>query len=275
MNRGMMTTATVGDCCLDVYPDAELEFVGGNALNVAIHWAGLGHKTSYVGAVGLDAAARRIRDALRNAGVDDRWLEEHDGETGVTVNGLGEHNERVILQEDLGVSAGFVPSESAIASLSAVDWVHAATLDDVRPLAAALRARGVRTSYDFSTRHEMDRLDELAIAFFSCGSSTSDAVEIARTALAGGAELAVVTCGSAGSVAVDATGEYEARADVNGAVCDSCGAGDAYIAAFVDTRLAGGSIPAAMRSATALATTTCGHLGPWPQSGRRIGSAHS
>jgi 5-dehydro-2-deoxygluconokinase len=75
---------TVGRISVDVYPlqtgvgleDVETfgKFLGGSATNVAVAAARYGHSAAVVTATGGDAFGRYLHRALREFGVDDRWV---------------------------------------------------------------------------------------------------------------------------------------------------------------------------------------------------------
>ncbi|WP_298802437.1 PfkB family carbohydrate kinase [uncultured Pseudokineococcus sp.] len=92
------------------------EHVGGKGLNQAVAAARCGAATTFVGAVGDDAAGRRLRDALTAAGVAVRLraLERPTGTAFVTVAGSGEN----VIVVDPGANAGLV--DLAPAELAAV-----------------------------------------------------------------------------------------------------------------------------------------------------------
>ena len=106
--------------------------------------------------------------------------------------------------------------------------------------------------------------DHLDVAFCSAGAAARDPAELAREAVAGGARLAVVTCGADGSIAHDGRGWWRAAA-CPVRVEDTTGAGDSYIAAFLHARLTGADVPQAMQAGAASAALTCAHRGAWPQ----------
>ncbi len=74
----------VGRCGVDVYPlqigvgleDVETfgKYLGGSAANVAVAGARLGHSVALVSGVGDDPFGRFVRRALRDLGVDDRYV---------------------------------------------------------------------------------------------------------------------------------------------------------------------------------------------------------
>jgi fructoselysine 6-kinase len=256
---------SVGDCCIDVYAGEGVSAVGGNALNVAVAWAGMGLESRYLGAVGDDEYGARVVATAAAAGVDVSGVRTIAGTTGVTIIELLADGDRVLAHEDVGVSAGYRPLAAELDALPVVDWVHCATLGDgFRDVVANIARRCGRVSYDFSTRHACDGLDGIEVAFYSLDGSPADAEALAARAIAGGAALAVVTQGAAGSVAVDAGGSVRQPA-LSVAARDTCGAGDSYAAALVAARLQGLGLVECVERAAAAAAETCQILGAWRQ----------
>jgi fructoselysine 6-kinase len=147
--------------------------------------------------------------------------------------------------------------------LAGFSAVHIGLLPQPAPLREWLHARGVLVSQDCAITAGYEQLD---IAFCSAAAQAAAAVpeELARQAVHGGARLCVVTCGADGSVAHD--GRHWWRTPALGVrAVDTTGAGDSYIAGFLQARLAGADVPQAMSAGTASAALTCTHRGAWRQ----------
>ncbi|MEK7513666.1 MAG: fructoselysine kinase, partial [Patescibacteria group bacterium] len=50
----MIKLASIGDCCVDIYPQLNQSFLGGSAFNVALTAQKLKTKASLISAVGTD-----------------------------------------------------------------------------------------------------------------------------------------------------------------------------------------------------------------------------
>jgi fructoselysine 6-kinase len=266
--RSDAVLATVGDCCIDEYVDLGVRAVGGNAVNVAAAWAQAGHLVSYLGATGPDDDGGLVRTRLVEAGVDVSGVVTLPGNTGVTRISLvdGERH----LDEDLGVAVDYRPTAEDLGALAGTRFAHCATLTDFRAVVRDLTALGVRVSYDFSTRHELEDLAGLEVAFFSWEAEPDDAArDVLRRARAAGVQVAVVTCGRHGSLALAGGADAEPEFVPARAIepIDSCGAGDSYIAAFLSAHLDGRPLRVCMSDATRAATETCLRVGAWPQPG--------
>jgi fructoselysine 6-kinase len=248
--------ACVGDNCIDRYVgDTFSDLPGGNALNVAVR---LG--ADYYGSVGDDDEGRMIVEQARAAGAGVEGVEVLRGRTGVTLVEL-ERGERRFVHEEYGASAGFRISEPVSARLCAYRWVHVARQPDAVALTPSLRAAGVPLSCDFCDVWDRELAaaltPHLQVAFFSGDG------EAAAEAVARGAAVGVATLGDAGSVAYTAAGRHEQPA-LPADIVDTLGAGDALIAAFIASTLAGADTPEALRAGAEAAADACGHVGAWP-----------
>lgn len=258
--------ATVGDNCIDRYlPPIGVSTVGGNAVNVAVHLAARGHRVAYAGAVGDDADGRRIVAALRSNRVDTGLVRVAAGVTATSDIHTGPDGERVIGPEDFGVCRGYRPDDATLADLLRRRHVHIGWLDDGGALRRRLVEAGVAVSQDLAVNADARDLGAhgLAVAFASAPSVAEAEARVSQV-LAAGARLAVITCGREGSLASDRSAT--ARMGVASArVVDTLGAGDTFIAAFLDARLRGASLQAALDAGRDAAALTCAHLGGFPQ----------
>lgn len=262
----MTALATVGDNTIDEYVGEDSgTFVGGNALNVAVQLRGLGHDVSYAGAVGTDAAGERVRSALDGLGVDLGGLVVLDGATSVSRIRVRPDGERVIELEDFAVCAEYRPTEGELDRLASHAFVHVGWTPYAGEIRSALASRGARISQDCAISAGYEHLD---VAFCSAGDDLDGARAMAEEALDGGARLAVVTCGPAGSLAFDGRTWWRQEADPVGVV-DTTGAGDSFIAGFLGAYAegegGGSDVAVALRAGAATAARTCGHRGGWPQ----------
>src|SRR5258708_40335901 len=76
---------TIGDCCIDIYPDHKKVFLGGTAFNVAYHAKRVGFDASIISLVGHDSSGdlflqkARERSEERRVGKEcrSRWSPYH------------------------------------------------------------------------------------------------------------------------------------------------------------------------------------------------------
>ncbi|KQX08224.1 MULTISPECIES: PfkB family carbohydrate kinase [unclassified Leifsonia] len=257
--------AAVGDNTIDRYVGAEtISYVGGNALNVAAQLAASGVDVGYFGAIGEDAHARTIARGLHRAGVDPAGLITLPGATAVTTIRVTDAGERIFESEDFGVTAEYEPSAAAVATMAASRWVHLGMLPRASELRRRLRTIAARDGNSPIISQDCavaDGFTDLDVAFGSVGEQ-GDAEAWCHDALAGGARLVVVTRGAQGALASDGERLWEQKA-LPAAVVDTTGAGDAFIAGFIASRVAGRDVTAALAAGAELAAITCSHRGGW------------
>ena len=260
--------AAVGDNCIDKFlPPVGQAQIGGNADNVAVQLARLGHDVFYFGAVGPDVDGDRTRNALAENGVSTAHVQERAGKTAHTDIEILPSGERVFLFEDFGVCAGYRPSSSDLAALKSMDHVHIGWLDDGGTLRRALVEAGVSVSQDISVNADPANLgtEGLSIAFGSASEDEAAVEAMIDRFLSSGVRIAVVTRGAQGSVA--ATSGERAETGIKAVeVVDTTGAGDSFIAGFLSTHLQGGSLLAAVEAGRDQAALACSHVGGFPQS---------
>jgi fructoselysine 6-kinase len=259
--------ATVGDNCIDRYlPPIGVSTVGGNALNVAVHLRRLGQSVAYFGRVGSDEDGKRIVARLAENGVTTQHVRAGAAPTAYTDISTDPSGDRIMLFEEFGACRGYRPDAGEVAALRSMRHVHIGWLDDAGALKQALAAAGIRVSQDLSVNAEADNItaQSLAIAFASAAATKEGARDLLAKMLREGARIAVVTCGSAGSIASD--GKTHAEADVVATdVLDTLGAGDTFIAGFIAGQLEGQDLQACLESGARAAAVTCTHYGAFPQ----------
>lgn len=258
--------AVVGDNCIDRFlPPVGDSLVGGNAVNVAVQLARLGCRVEYFGAVGDDAAGEAVARALRDNGVGTGWLRRAAGEaTARTDIETLPGGDRRFVFESFGACLGYRPGPAEIARLRHMSHVHVGWLRGAVQLRQALAGSGVVLSQDLSVNNRAEDLvpTGLAIAFTSSTPESADA-ESDRL-LSEGAKLAVVTLGASGSL-VNEAGKIRRAPAVPVPVTDTTGAGDAFIAGFLDAHAKHLTLQECLQQGTRLGGLACGHRGGFPQ----------
>lgn len=258
-----LSLAAVGDNTVDIYYGADEEsFIGGNALNTAVQWSLMGARVGYYGAVGSDDLGFRVRDALVKNKVNTDGLTELPGKTSTTLIRVEPSGDRIIAQDNFEVSATYMPSADDLDEIATRAFVHIGMSSFASRIRNELASRGVQISQDCAVSEGFEHLD---VAFCSAGEESAEAHAMAREAIDGGAQLAIVTRGADGSIAFDGRDWFSVPAVEIPAVVDTTGAGDSYIAGFVAARAQGESVLDCMRAGAAVAAKTCQHRGGFPQ----------
>ena len=258
--------AVVGDNCIDRFlPPVGDSLVGGNAVNVAVQLARLGCSVDYFGAVGDDPAGEAIAHALRANGVGTGWLKRIAGETTARtdIETLPGGDRRFVF-ESFGACLAYRPGPAEIARLRHMSHVHVGWLCEAVVLRQALAGSGVVLSQDLSVNNRAEDLDPsgLDIAFTSSTPESGDAES--HRLLQAGAKLAVVTLGAAGSL-VNELGKIRTAPAAAVPVTDTTGAGDAFIAGFLEAHAKHLTLQDCLHEGNRLGGRACGHRGGFPQ----------
>jgi len=245
--------------------------IGGSAAIVAAGAARLGLRVGLCGIVGDDLFGRFLRDELAARGVDIRGLvTDPERPTGVTIV-LARPEDRAILTH-AGTIADLTVERIDPALLSDARHVHVGSFFLQAGLAAGLpamfrnaRARGGTTSidpnwdpaegWDGGLRAVLPHTDVfLPNATEATRIAGEDTVDDAARALARDAHLVVVKAGRDGSIAAEGDRIRRVAAPAIEPV-DTTGAGDAFDAGFLASRLAGDPLERSLAIANA-----CGAL---------------
>jgi fructoselysine 6-kinase len=259
----------VGDNCLDLYlPPVDRVLVGGSTLNVAVGLARRGLRTAYVGPVADDRAGEAVLSSLAAQGLDASHVRVAEGQaTAVTEIALEEAGERRFLRESYAIHEAYAPSDDEWEFIARARFIHASRLPHQLARLVSLGRDGARVSYDFSVDPLPTKLDGLELVFVPHDrlQPGADPAESARDLVGRGCACAVVTLGAEGSLAATATERAAVSAVPLDSIVDTCGAGDAFIAAFIAALLAGRPLEARLGEGAQAGAEACSILGAFPQ----------
>ncbi|MFN7089000.1 MAG: PfkB family carbohydrate kinase [Allorhizobium sp.] len=263
-----LSFATVGDNCIDRFRPSGMSLLGGNAVNVAVQLALLGHVSHYFGAVGNDDDGRRTIRELAEKGVKVENVQRLPVHTAYTLIDVLPSGERLFAHEDFGACAGYRPRPEDLIKLKQMDHVHIGWMDDGGALREELLSAGVSVSQDISvnTDERTRGVSGLSIAFASAGEDDAASAVMLQQIVSDGARLAVVTRGAKGASVSDGERSITAGAAPI-KVIDTTGAGDSFIAGFLSAHRQGEDWDNCLDRGRRLAAVTCGHLGGFPQTG--------
>ncbi|MFI6941898.1 5-dehydro-2-deoxygluconokinase [Streptomyces sp. NPDC050418] len=285
----------MGRIGVDLYPlqsgvplaDVETfgKFLGGSPSNVAVAAARLGRRTAVITRTGADAFGTYLRQALREFGVDDRWVTPVAGlPTPVTFCEIFPPDDfplyfyRQPKAPDLVIHPDELDLEAVRAAR--VFWMTGTGLSEQPSRDATLtalteRARAGLTVFDLDWRPmfwteeprpyyeqalrratvAVGNLDECEIA-----TGVREPLAAARELLSYGVELAVVKQGPKGVLAVNSKGERAEVPPVPVEVVNGLGAGDGFGGALCHGLLAGWDLERIMRYANAAGAIVASRL---------------
>ena len=235
---------------------------GGKGANQAVAIARLGGDVALLGRVGADARGDALRAALREAGVDDRYVHPTpdvatgsaivvitpDGENAIVISPGA--NASVVRADVDEIFAAFGEIRCVLAQLELPLDVVAYALERARRSGrrAILNAAPARAlASDVLALADPLVVNELeAAALLGAAFDVGDAQRAARAMLARGARSAVITLGAAGAVAAEPDGRsYRVTAPPVRAI-DTTGAGDAFTGALALEFARGATLEAAV-----------------------------
>ncbi len=254
--------ATIGDNCIDRYLPLNQAAVGGNALNVAVQLALQGENCQYFGAVGRDEDGHWTRNVLVENGVTVDHLRELDAPTAYTLLDVDDNGERIITFEEFGATAEYRPTEAEISVLESMDHIHIGWLQGTDAFRSALAVSGATVSQDVAVNRDLASVD---IGFDSVGPSDARARDALQKLQAAGCRVAVVTCGTMGSIAWNGGDIVTTGIDPLATVIDTTGAGDTFIAGFISAWKRQHPLAECLAAGRGAAAKTCGHMGGFPQ----------
>jgi 2-dehydro-3-deoxygluconokinase len=264
--------------------DTASEFVathGGAETNALVALAAAGFRTAWVSRLGKDEAGQRIRRELTEAGVDLRWViidpERPTGlmlrdtvgsvrywRSGSAASELTPHDldgvpiadARAVLVSGITAMLGPGPQAAAISFLDGARGLRAVD-PNLRPgLWGSWRGRELIVPL-------MERCDvvlggEGELATLMGGEGASESAR--RCAELGPSEV-VVKRGGRGAAMLDPDGAWHEIRPQTAEEIDPVGAGDAFNAAYLGTRLSGGSCVEALRTAAGAGAVAAGSFG--------------
>ena len=242
--------------------------LGGTSAGKALHLAHLGRSTRLHTVVGTDDTADSIVGALTEAGVP-LAAERVQGPSERHLNLMGPAGERVSLYLDLPAPTDEAPPQRWVDDLGSA---YAAVLDlseRSRALTDLTAASGVpiwTDLHDYDGRSEFHQpFLEVASYVFMNADKMPSPLPFLHSAISGGVRVAVCTLGAEGAVAVDQDqAEHRVAAAPVAEIVDTNGAGDAFMAGFLDATLTGADVAEALEAGAAQAAVALGtrHLSP-------------
>jgi fructokinase len=277
----------LGELLWDCFPD--LRRPGGAPANVAFHAGQLGCRGVVCSRVGRDAAGDELVEFLAAQGIATQWVQRDDAHpTGTVSVGMGRDRQHHFTIHE-NVAWDYLELNDGLKELmAAAAAVCFGTLAQRSPttrrtILKALTAvgRDCLIVYDVNLRQEFYRrgwieeslvaaqivklnLEEVAVLAELLGTGPPDPVPFARAIQEQfGVETVCVTRGKLGSLVIEKNGVHDVPA-VTVKVADTVGAGDAFTAALIYTRLCGWPTARGAAFATRVGALVAQHPGAMP-----------
>lgn len=237
-----MKLIALGDNVVDRYENTGACFPGGNAVNVAVHAARQGARAEYLGALAGDEAAGIIARALRDSGVQTDFCPVVPGTTTKLCLYNVIRGERSFLRVVTGDSwVGPLQMTAAQRQhLATADIVVSSCNAKMPEQMAAVGALPPIFAFDFGEK-EKYRTDAyydqvchgMDLAMFSCGGlSEQEFARLCEPLARRGVVHVLATMGARGQM-LWAQGQILQKSTQTVEACDTMGAGDCFLAAFL------------------------------------------
>ncbi len=258
---------------------------GGKGANQAVAAAKLGAQVSMIGRIGSDDFGRALRDNLEAAGVDSSCIiVDEQTPTGVALIQVDDSGQNTIVvasganarlsPEDIQRSRAAiteaqavvtqleVPLETVARALSLAREAHVPTI--LNPAPACPLDRQILALADMLIPNEIEARKMTGIPILGWDS----AEQAARTLIAEGARVVIVTLGSKGALAVDSGARRILPFPVR--AVDSTAAGDAFVGALAVASAEGRALDTALLEASAAGALATTRLGAQPSLPTRV-----
>lgn len=266
----------------------------GGPMNSAVALGQLGAEAHFLGRISTDAFGGQLREHVRGAGVALDLAVESDQATSIAVVDLDEHGVATYTFHFAGTANfGWQPSE--LPALAESDWLHIASLSCVvgpgdEVLLEWVRGLRCGVSYDINVRPTVIedpaqywakvqpwlrvlgerggivKASDADIEFLARAGLAGDPLEItARWVAEHGLRLGLVTLGAGGGAAVTPGSAITRVPGFPTEVVDTVGAGDTFMAGFLDGLVERGlGVEDSLRRGAAAASIVCSRQGAQP-----------
>ena len=256
--------------CVDIFPELNQFYIGGNSLNFATQAIKSGAETAVLGAVGFDQFGDSILNYYREGKIEHTHLYQIRGDTASNRIFIDEHGDRYFKPDSWhdGLFGTFRLSEDDWEYANSFDVIHIPTTDP-NFMDACERMGNTRLIADFLDTTDPDfierRLPFVQIGFIS---TPKKKVGFFQQLAEKYQTLMVLTHGSEGSTAIWNKKLFFHPVKCVDKVIDTTGCGDAYQAAFTVEWLESHDIEKAMLKGTDAASRILNHVGgvSWPSS---------
>ena len=174
--------------------------------------------------------------------------------------------DRIYLDYVEGVMEHVVFTKEDIDFAASCDLVHSAFWGNAHMHLKEIHDKGAKICFDYATEYQ-DPMVEQTIAyvdypFFSFEERTEETDRFLKDMVEKGARIAVGTFGDKGSVAYDGKTYYECGIQ-EAELVNTIGAGDSYMAGFMNGILKGWDIPKCQEQGAKVAAGVVSVFGPW------------
>lgn len=259
-----MKVIAVGENIADYYYEINEQYIGGNCINFLLNLKRTSNfKLSYVGPIANDKEGNEIKTLLQKECIDIHNASYIEGKTAKSYIKIVD-GERCFTNFQAGVLDDFILNDDQKVFIKKHDHIHSSIMGGTLPFLKDLKGQGT-LSFDFSKLNNINILKTAAslvdYIFLSREKLGDQEKNLMKELYLAGSKQIVLLLGEKGSAVYDGHKLYEKDTMVQGEIIDSLGAGDAYIAGYIEKILNGYNIEVAMEQGSVLAAKACGYSG--------------
>lgn len=260
-----MKVAAIGDNCIDMYENLNKFYATGNAVDFAVNMKKLGIDTAVISTTGNDRYGEIMIEALESYGIDLSHFRVNEGATAISyMNLVGK--ERTYLDYIEGVMENVQFTQEDIDFAASCNLVHSAFWGNAHMHLKEIHDKGTKICFDYATEYQDPMVDAtipfVDYAFFSFDKRTSEVDAFLKDKVNKGVMIAVATFGEEGSVAYDGV-TYHTFGIFPAVLVNTIGAGDSFIAGFMNGILKGWEIRRCQEQGAKVAAGVVSTFGPW------------
>lgn len=263
----MFKFTSIGDCCVDVYPQFNQSFLGGSAFNVCLTAQKLKTKASLISAIGTDEWGKKYLTILSHSD----FVSSLPGKTSHVEISLDKHNSPSFSKWHLGALKKFSLTsvhEKFLSTQTSVYCVAIKPLKKILSQFCQMNLPGVfksadfdgTTPYSFTVEDITPYLSGLNLISKSIETSDSTSLTFLKTLALKHQKMVLVTLGSHGSRVFTPQKTFF-QPTLKTKTTDTTGAGDTYLATFIIKYLQTKDVQKSMFYATIAAAKTITRLG--------------
>ncbi|MDZ7587609.1 MAG: carbohydrate kinase family protein [Patescibacteria group bacterium] len=258
---------SIGDCCVDLYPQFNQAFLGGSAFNVALTAQRLNIKTSLISAVGTDKFGKKYLSAPINT----QFLASFPAKTSQVKINLDQHHSPVFSRWQLGALKKLELTSIHQKFLTTQNIAYCTAIKPLEKILSQFCQMDLpevfksadfdgNTPYSFSVQDIPQYLSGLNLVVKSIDASDTKSLTFLKNLSVKYNKICLVTLGSRGSQVFTKEKTYFQPA-IKTKPTDTTGAGDAYLATFIIKYLQTKDIQQSMFLATQAAAQKITRLG--------------
>lgn len=263
-----MKLITIGDNVVDCYLDLEKYFPGGNCVNVAVNSKRYGaEKCSYIGVFATDEKANNLKKVLEKEDINYSRSRTVVGITGQPRVALDETGDRIFVGGPKDTVQHIIKlklTEEDYEYIRDFDLCHVSCYSSMESELQQL-SKHINISFDFSDKYTVNYMEQICpyihYGFFSGSDLTDEQIEDLINFLSPySLEVIGITRGNKEAIFI-VNGKTYYQLPKETKVVDTMGAGDSFIAGFLQEYVTNNNVENALVFATEKAAETCTFYG--------------